>query len=237
MPAILLFCRGRARTRITYQDNILPLIQANCAKCHNEDKKKADLDLTSYQGALKGSGSGAVLVSGNPMRASCGRPSRRPKSRPCRQTSRRCRTRTWRHSRNGFKAACSKTPAARRSPAAKLAKRISRSNPMSAGKPDGPPPMPDESAARSRRSHGADDRDHRPGRQPVGAVDCCRGAKASAALQHRHPGIAWHSAFHRRDSRWTCNSVAAGNSCWPAVESARSRAAWSSGMSSPVRSS
>jgi Planctomycete cytochrome C/WD domain, G-beta repeat len=51
---------------ITYQDNILPLIQANCARCHNEDKKKADLDLTSYQGALKGSGSGAVLISGNP---------------------------------------------------------------------------------------------------------------------------------------------------------------------------
>jgi hypothetical protein len=52
--------------KITYQDHILPIIQANCAKCHNEDKKKADLDLTSYRGALKGSGSGAVLVAGNP---------------------------------------------------------------------------------------------------------------------------------------------------------------------------
>jgi len=51
---------------INYQDNILPLVQANCAKCHNEDKKKADLDLTSYQAALKGGGSGAVLVAGNP---------------------------------------------------------------------------------------------------------------------------------------------------------------------------
>src|ERR1019366_800387 len=54
-----------AADKVTYQDNILPLIQANCAKCHNEDKKKADLDLTSYQGTLKGSGSGAVVVSGN----------------------------------------------------------------------------------------------------------------------------------------------------------------------------
>src|SRR6266705_1042357 len=54
-----------AQDKITYTDHILPLVEANCSKCHNVDKKKADLDLTSYQGALKGSGSGAVLVSGN----------------------------------------------------------------------------------------------------------------------------------------------------------------------------
>jgi WD40 repeat protein len=57
---------AKAGERVTYQDNILPLIQAHCAKCHNEDKKKADLDLTSYQSALKGSGSGVVLLPGNP---------------------------------------------------------------------------------------------------------------------------------------------------------------------------
>src|SRR5436305_8735164 len=55
-----------AQEKVTYQEHILPLIEANCAKCHNSDKKKADLDLTTYQGALKGSGSGAVLVSGTP---------------------------------------------------------------------------------------------------------------------------------------------------------------------------
>jgi WD40 repeat protein len=54
-----------AQDKVTYQDHILPLIEANCSKCHNSDKKKADLDLTSYQGALKGSGSGTVLLSGN----------------------------------------------------------------------------------------------------------------------------------------------------------------------------
>src|SRR5690349_11681145 len=51
--------------KISYQDQILPLIEANSSKCHNADKKKADLELTSYQGALKGSGSGPVLLSGN----------------------------------------------------------------------------------------------------------------------------------------------------------------------------
>jgi hypothetical protein len=64
--ALLTSLTALADDKTTYQDNVLPLIQANCAKCHNDDKKKADLDLTSYQGALKGSGSGAVLVSGNP---------------------------------------------------------------------------------------------------------------------------------------------------------------------------
>jgi hypothetical protein len=52
--------------KINYSDHILPLVEANCSKCHNPDKRKADLDLTSYQGALKGSGSGVVVISGNP---------------------------------------------------------------------------------------------------------------------------------------------------------------------------
>src|SRR5450631_2278710 len=67
LPAMLWFATAaRGDDKITYQDKVLPLVQANCAKCHNEDKKKADLDLTSYQGILKGSGSGVVVVSGNP---------------------------------------------------------------------------------------------------------------------------------------------------------------------------
>jgi hypothetical protein len=61
----LFILRSAAEDKVTYQDHVLPLVEANCSKCHNADKKKADLELTSYQGALKGSGSGAVLVSGN----------------------------------------------------------------------------------------------------------------------------------------------------------------------------
>jgi len=61
----LLIISASAQDKITYQDHILPLVEANCSRCHNADKKKADLDLTSYQAALKGSGSGPVVVSGN----------------------------------------------------------------------------------------------------------------------------------------------------------------------------
>jgi Planctomycete cytochrome C/WD domain, G-beta repeat len=52
--------------KTTYTDHVLPLVEQHCAKCHNPDKKKGDLDLTSYSGAMKGGGSGVVVVSGNP---------------------------------------------------------------------------------------------------------------------------------------------------------------------------
>lgn len=52
--------------KVTFQDHVLPLVEANCAKCHNADKKKGDLDLTSYSSALAGGASGKVLVSGDP---------------------------------------------------------------------------------------------------------------------------------------------------------------------------
>lgn len=52
--------------KVTFQDHILPLVESHCGKCHNPDKKKGDLDLSSYSGAMKGGGSGQVVVSGNP---------------------------------------------------------------------------------------------------------------------------------------------------------------------------
>jgi hypothetical protein len=56
---------AQAQTKVTYADHVLPLIEANCAKCHNPDKRKGDLDLTTYSAVLKGGGSGPVVIAGN----------------------------------------------------------------------------------------------------------------------------------------------------------------------------
>jgi hypothetical protein len=63
--ALLMVARAMAQEKVTFQDHILPLVEANCAKCHNSDKKKGDLDLTSYSSALAGGASGKVLVAGD----------------------------------------------------------------------------------------------------------------------------------------------------------------------------
>src|SRR5688572_21623607 len=55
-----------AQEKVTFQDHILPLVETHCSKCHNPDKLKGDLDLTSFNGTIKGGGSGQVVVSGNP---------------------------------------------------------------------------------------------------------------------------------------------------------------------------
>jgi hypothetical protein len=51
--------------KVTYDDQILPIFRNACLNCHNPDKKKAGLDLSTYQGALQGSENGKVLESGN----------------------------------------------------------------------------------------------------------------------------------------------------------------------------
>ncbi|HAM70382.1 MAG TPA: hypothetical protein DCM86_01920 [Verrucomicrobiales bacterium] len=61
-----LVSRASAQSRVTYQEQVLPLVETHCSKCHNPDKKKGDLDLTSYGGVMKGGGSGPVVQSGSP---------------------------------------------------------------------------------------------------------------------------------------------------------------------------
>jgi len=52
--------------KVTYDEQIMPILRNSCLNCHNPDKKKAGLDLSTYQGALQGSENGKVLESGNP---------------------------------------------------------------------------------------------------------------------------------------------------------------------------
>jgi hypothetical protein len=54
-----------AQEKITYDDQVTPILRNNCFKCHNPDKTKGDLDLTTYSGVLKGGGSGKAVMPGD----------------------------------------------------------------------------------------------------------------------------------------------------------------------------
>ena len=43
-----------AADKINYQDHVLPIFRDSCLNCHNPDKKKAGLDLSTWQTALAG---------------------------------------------------------------------------------------------------------------------------------------------------------------------------------------
>src|SRR6266850_8372165 len=50
----------------TYETDIRPLFQAKCVRCHGDKARKADLDLRTLAGALKGGESGTAIVPGKP---------------------------------------------------------------------------------------------------------------------------------------------------------------------------
>ena len=52
--------------KVTYQDDVYPLLRNSCLNCHNPDRKKAGLDLSSYAAAMAGSDDGKVVNSGDP---------------------------------------------------------------------------------------------------------------------------------------------------------------------------
>ncbi|MEM7600048.1 MAG: LamG-like jellyroll fold domain-containing protein [Verrucomicrobiota bacterium] len=49
-----------------FEDHVLPIFREHCNGCHNPDKKKADLDLTTYAEVLDGSSGGEVVLAGVP---------------------------------------------------------------------------------------------------------------------------------------------------------------------------
>ncbi len=50
---------------VTYANDIKPIFDRSCVKCHGPEKPKAKLRLDSLEGALKGSAEGKVIVPGD----------------------------------------------------------------------------------------------------------------------------------------------------------------------------
>jgi len=145
LAATLVGFTGRviAQEKTTYADHVLPLVEQHCAKCHNPDKRKGDLDLTSYSGALKGGGSGVVVVSGNPDSSKlikalthAEEPAMPPNKPPLPEKELKV-FKNW--ITGGLLETSGSKAIAAAKPSMDLTLKIS-----DAGKPDGPPPMPGE---------------------------------------------------------------------------------------------
>ena len=65
VPLTLLPLNLSAQEKITYADHVRPLLENKCFSCHNPDKKKGDLDLTSFAATMTGGGSGSVISAGD----------------------------------------------------------------------------------------------------------------------------------------------------------------------------
>ncbi len=55
-----------AAPKVNYQDHVLPILKARCAKCHNQDTAKSGLVVDTFAGLMEGGSSGVVIVAGQP---------------------------------------------------------------------------------------------------------------------------------------------------------------------------
>ncbi len=61
----LFFSHAQAAQQISYNETIRPIFLNSCLNCHNPDKKKAGLDLSTYDAAMDGSDTGKVIEPGD----------------------------------------------------------------------------------------------------------------------------------------------------------------------------
>jgi hypothetical protein len=54
-----------AQEKTSWQDHVRPIFENRCTNCHNPDKKKGDLDLSTYAGVMAGGSGGASVEAGD----------------------------------------------------------------------------------------------------------------------------------------------------------------------------
>ncbi len=64
--AALALAAPHGQAKVTYEDDVLPILRNNCLKCHNQNEQKGGLDLSNFNGAIKGGASGTSVSSGDP---------------------------------------------------------------------------------------------------------------------------------------------------------------------------
>jgi hypothetical protein len=49
-----------------FKDEVLPVLEKSCTKCHGADQKMGGLDLSTFAGMMQGGASGPVIAPGKP---------------------------------------------------------------------------------------------------------------------------------------------------------------------------
>jgi mono/diheme cytochrome c family protein len=56
---------SEAASAASYANNVYPILEAKCIKCHGVESKKEGLDMLTYDNLMKGSRNGAVVAPGD----------------------------------------------------------------------------------------------------------------------------------------------------------------------------
>ncbi|MBP9226121.1 MAG: hypothetical protein KBF76_19805 [Verrucomicrobiales bacterium] len=60
---------GSSGESVFFENTVAPILEKHCAKCHNPEKIKGELNLTSVPGILKGGEQGPVFAAGSPEKS------------------------------------------------------------------------------------------------------------------------------------------------------------------------
>ena len=52
-------------SNVSFANDVMPIIESRCVKCHGGESVKKGLDMTTYEGVIKGSTNGVVIEPGN----------------------------------------------------------------------------------------------------------------------------------------------------------------------------
>jgi len=131
-----------APAKVTYDDHVKPIFREHCFSCHNQDTKKSDLSVASYSALIAGGASGSVVEPGDPDNSriyALVSHADEPKMPPNQDKLPQAKLDTIKAwivggalENNGSVAKMKKGPAVNLNVAA------------GAGKPEGPPPMPEK---------------------------------------------------------------------------------------------
>ena len=133
----------KAESAVNYKDHVQPILRKHCLTCHNPDKAKSDLDVSTYRSLMAGGASGEAIKPGSPdqsllfkLVSHSAEPKMPPKGKI--PDAELATIKKW------IEGGAPETAVG----AAKIASRKVEIDPVkiSLGKPDGPPPMPEKLA-------------------------------------------------------------------------------------------